>query len=72
MCSSTNKDVPSWMLRAPNLCLLDTTLQTKAINSGSLIQKGEEKMLMLFFMKHPPVTFSFQSLHTLLSYYKWG
>jgi hypothetical protein len=71
MCSSTNKDVPSWMLRAPSLCLLDTRLQAKVIDSGSLIQKGEEKVMMLFFMKHPLITFSFQSLHILLSYYKW-
>ncbi len=39
MCSSTNKCIPSWMLRAPNLCFLNTTLQPKGIDSRSLIQK---------------------------------
>jgi hypothetical protein len=53
------------MLRAPSLCLLDTTLQAKAIDSRSKIQKVEEKVLMLSLMKHPPITFSFQSLYTL-------
>lgn len=71
MCSSTNKDVPSWMLRTPNLCLLDTTLQAKAMDFGSSIQKGEKKVLMLFLMKHPPIIVLFESLHILLSYYKW-
>jgi len=71
MYSSTNRDVPSWMLRTLNLCLLDTTLQARAIDFGSSVQKGEKKVLMLFLMKHPLVIVSFKSLHILLNYYKW-
>jgi hypothetical protein len=70
MCSSTNKCIPSWMLRTPSLCFLDTTLQPKGIDSRNPIQKRWNKVLMLSLMKHPPITVSFQSLHTLLSYYK--
>jgi hypothetical protein len=42
MCSSTKKCIPSWMLRSPSLCLLDTSIQTKVIDSGNPIQKGEK------------------------------
>jgi hypothetical protein len=71
MCSSTKKSVPSWMLRSPSLCLLDTSIQAKVIDSGNPIHKRWEKLLMLFLMKHSSITISLQYLHTLLSYYKW-
>lgn len=71
MCSSTKKCVPSWMLRSPSLCLLDTSIQAKVIDSGNPIHKRWEKLLMLFLMKHSFITISLQYLHTLLNYYKW-
>jgi len=46
MCSSTNKCIPSWMLRAPSLCLLNTLLPVNVIDFGNQIQYKKVKKII--------------------------